>query len=94
MSSIKKIVDLDLISNYYLRCPSSSCVSACLTNVEVCIYKLRNSLLGAPITLPDYITNSKAIIGLARDESHHRDFDDQNVFSDASLSIKADRFTR
>ena len=36
---IKKVVNLDLATNYYLKKPSSSWVLAGLTNVQICIYK-------------------------------------------------------
>ena len=37
---MKKVVNLDLATNYYLKKPSSSWVLAGLTNVQICIYKI------------------------------------------------------
>ena len=59
---LKKIVDVDLINNYYLRRPSSGWKFAGLANVEAYIYKLQNVPIGAPSTnLPEYIRNSKSV---------------------------------
>ena len=37
---MKKVINLDLATNYYLKKPSSSWVLAGLTNVQICIYKI------------------------------------------------------
>ena len=37
---MRKVINLDLATNYYLKKPSSSWVLAGLTNVQICIYKL------------------------------------------------------
>ena len=37
---MKKVVNLDLATNYYLKKPSSNWVLAGLTNVQICIYKI------------------------------------------------------
>ena len=39
---MKKVVNLDLATNYYLKKPSSSWVLAGLTNVQICIYGLES----------------------------------------------------
>ena len=36
---MKKVINLDLATNYYLKKPSSSWVLAGLTNVQICIYR-------------------------------------------------------
>ncbi len=45
---MKKIVGLDLATNYYLSRPNSSSVMAGLTNVEIEIFDLENVPIGAP----------------------------------------------
>ena len=45
-SLMKKIVNLDLATNYYLKKPSSSWVLCGLTNVEIQIFNLKNVLIG------------------------------------------------
>ena len=37
---MKKVMNLDLATNYYLKKPSSNWVLAGLTNVQICIYKI------------------------------------------------------
>ena len=43
---MKKIVNLDLATNYYLKKPSSSWVMAGLTNVEIQIFNLKDTPIG------------------------------------------------
>ena len=69
----QKIAAIDLVNNYYLRRPNCSWVFA---GLEVYVYKLQNTPIGAPPTLLDYINNSKAIIGLTWDETNRHEFDD------------------
>ena len=43
---MKKIVNLDLATNYYLKKPSSSWVMAGLTNLEIQIFDLKDTPIG------------------------------------------------
>lgn len=42
---MRKVINLDLATNYYLKKPSSSWVLAGLTNVQICIYKIDSKFL-------------------------------------------------
>ena len=62
---MNKIINLDLPTNYYLKKPSSGWVLAGLTNVQIQVYHLPDTLIGNKSGyLPDYIKNSKSIISL------------------------------
>ena len=72
----EKILALDLANNYYMKRPSSSWTLVSLPNIEIQIFRLRNIPIGAPIQLPDFIKNKRAIIGLTRDNCHGHLYDD------------------
>ena len=57
----KKVVNLDLATNYYLKKPSSQWVLAGLTNIEIYIFDMKDVPIGNPPTdLPDYIIKSRS----------------------------------
>lgn len=64
---VQKVFDLDLATNYYFNRPSSSWVFCGLTNIQLFIFRLKDTLVGAPVILPSYVIKSKSIIGLDRD---------------------------
>ena len=62
---MKKVCDLDLATNAYLRKPTSSWTLAGITNIEVWVYEMKNTPIGQPpIDLPSYIKDSMSIIAL------------------------------
>ena len=63
-----KVVGLDLVTNYYLKKPSSEWIVAGLNNVSFFIFPIEGVLIGAPIELPPYITNARSIHALVRDQ--------------------------
>lgn len=63
-----KVVNLDLLTNYYLKKPSSSYVLCGLINLEVFIFPIQDTLIGTPTDLPKFIKQSKSIISL----THHK----------------------
>ena len=75
----QKIVDLDLVNNYYLKKPNSAWIVAGLPNMEILIYPLKGIPIGSG-ELPEYIKNSKAIISLTHDEQHGHAFNDNKRF--------------
>ena len=75
-----KIVGLDLVTNYYLKKPSSQWIVAGLNNVTIFVYPLQGVLVGSPITLPEYILRSNAIHALVKDYANHHDLDDKKCF--------------
>lgn len=42
---MRKVINIDLATNYYLKKPSSSWVLAGLTNVQICIYEIDHKVL-------------------------------------------------
>ena len=57
---MKKVCDLDLATNAYLRKPTSSWTLAGITNIEVWVYEMKNTPIGQPPKdLPSYIKDSK-----------------------------------
>ena len=51
----EKLKSVDLITTYYLKKPSSNWIFCGLVNIEIFIYALQDTLIGAPILLPKYI---------------------------------------
>ena len=77
---VEKVFALDLANNYYLQRPSSAWILAALTNIQMCIYTLKDVPIGRPpIDLPDYIRNSRAINSLVRD-GNNREIKDNFCF--------------
>ena len=63
----EKLTNIDLMTTYYLKKPSSNWVFCGLTNIEIFIYAIEDTLIGSPILLPKYIKERKCIISL----THH-----------------------
>ena len=63
-----KIVSLDLGETYYLRRPTSGWVLAGLPNIQIRVMRMHDIPIGAGVTLPLHIRQSKSIIGL----THHK----------------------
>ena len=63
----QKIINLDLQTNYYLKKPNSSYVFCGLTNLEIFVYHIQNTLIGSYINLPEYIRKCKSLMTL----THH-----------------------
>ena len=83
---LKKVFELDLATNYYLRKPSSSWILAALTNIVVFIYELKDVPIGRPpIDLPNYIKHSMSIVSLTRDANNKPFKDDRCFFRCLSL---------
>ena len=51
----EKLTNIDLMTTYYLKKPSSNWVFCGLTNIEIFIYAIEDTLIGSPILLPKYI---------------------------------------
>ena len=83
---MNKICALDLATNYYLKKPSSGWTLAALTNVEIRTFELRNTLIGAPVDLPDFIKNSKSIISLIKNNRGKVYVDNKCFFRCLALS--------
>ena len=65
---LKKICDLDLETDAYLKKPSSSWTLAGITNIEIWLYDMKNTPIGQPPKdLPSYIKDSKSIVALIHD---------------------------
>ena len=78
---MKKIIGLDLTTNYYFKKPSSNWVLAEISNVVIFIYKMKHKPIGKPpLNLPDYIKNSKSIYALAHHKTNIYDYNDDNCF--------------
>ena len=75
-----KITNLDLLTNYYLKNPSSSWVLAALTNVEIFIFPIYDALIGAGKDIPNYIRNNKSIKALTHHESKGFRYQDKKCF--------------
>ena len=77
----KKVTNLDLATNYYLKKPSSQWVLAGLTNIEIYIFDMKDVPIGNPPTdLPGYIKKSKSINALTHDRRGHHTFKDNKCF--------------
>ena len=78
---MKKIINLDLSTNYYLKKPSSGWVLAGLTNVEIFIFNMKDIPIGKPPSdLPDYIKKATSIYTLTHDKKYHDEFKDNKCF--------------
>ena len=77
---MKKVINLDLATNYYLKKPSSSWVLAGLTNLQICIYRLENTPIGAKVILPDYIKDSKSIVAMINSRKTSKPYKDNLCF--------------
>ena len=61
---VELVRNLDLIDR--LSRPSSSWTFAAATNLTYYVYKLDGVLIGAPITLPDFLSNNKGLYSLMK----------------------------
>ena len=78
---IKKIMDLDLLTNYYLLKPSSSWVLAGLTNAQILIFPCENVTIGyPPIDFPDYLKYSNCIISMTTSHRTYKLYKDNKCF--------------
>ena len=78
---MKKIIDLDLNTNYYLRKPSSGWVLAGLSNLQLIVFELKDFAIGnPPDDIPDYIRNSKSIYTLSHQKRNSKKFNDNKCF--------------
>ena len=77
---MKKIMGLDLTTNYYLKRPSSGWVLAGLTNVQIRIFDIKHTLIGTSVELPHFIRNSKSICALTCDYNGNPYLDNKCFF--------------
>ena len=47
-----------------------------LTNLQICIHRLENTSIGSRVTLPDYIKNSRSIVGMIISRDTHKPYTD------------------
>ena len=78
---MKKVANLDLATNYYLKKPSSGWVLAGLTNLEIFIFNMKDVPIGnPPLELPSHINDSKYIHPLTHHTTHNYPYNDNKCF--------------
>ena len=77
---MRRVISLDLATNFYLKKPSSGWVLAGLTNIQFEITNIKNALIGEPVELPAYIKNRKCVNALTHNNKNGKKYDDNKCF--------------